>query len=70
MKTPADVLKESPMLEENFNELQSFLVVAGERSFTKAAGEPGVSQSALGHAMKAPEERLNIRLLTRTTRSA
>ena len=57
------------MLKENFNELQIFLVVARERSFTKAAGKLGVSQSALSHAMKALEERLNIRLLTRTTRS-
>ncbi len=45
----------SPML--NTNELQIFLVVARERSFTKAAGKLGVSQSALSHAMKALEER-------------
>jgi len=57
------------MLKENFNELQSFLVVARERSFTKAAAKLGVSQSALSHAMKVLEARLNIRLLTRTTRS-
>ncbi|ENT4820070.1 TPA: LysR family transcriptional regulator [Citrobacter freundii] len=57
------------MLKENFNELQIFLVVARERSFTKAAAKIGVSQSALSHAMKALEERLNLRLLTRTTRS-
>ncbi|WP_252322008.1 LysR family transcriptional regulator, partial [Escherichia coli] len=57
------------MLKENFNELQIFLLVARERSFTKAAGKLGVTQSALSHAMKALEERLNIRLLTRTTRS-
>lgn len=57
------------MLKENFNELQIFLVVARERSFTKAAGKLGVSQSALSHAMKALEQRLNLRLLTRTTRS-
>lgn len=57
------------MLKENFNELQLFLAVAQERSFTKAAGKLGVSQSALSHAMKALEERLNVRLLTRTTRS-
>ena len=43
------------MLKENFNELQIFLVVARERSFTKAAGKLGVSQSALSHAMKALE---------------
>ncbi|WP_411750956.1 LysR family transcriptional regulator [Serratia sp. (in: enterobacteria)] len=57
------------MLKENFNELQVFLVVARERSFTKAAGKLGVSQSTLSHAIKALEERLNLRLLTRTTRS-
>lgn len=57
------------MLKENFNDLQVFLVVARERSFTKAASKLGVSQSALSHTMKALEARLNIRLLTRTTRS-
>lgn len=57
------------MLKENFNELQIFLVVARERSFTKAAGKLGVSQSALSHAVKALEQRLNLRLLARTTRS-
>lgn len=58
-----------PMLKENFHELQIFLMVARERSFTKAAAKLGVSQSALSHAMKALEERLNLRLLTRTTRN-
>lgn len=57
------------MLKENLNDLMSFLVVARERSFTKAAGKLGVSQSALSHAMTALESRLNLRLLTRTTRS-
>ncbi|MCU5774845.1 LysR family transcriptional regulator [Erwiniaceae bacterium BAC15a-03b] len=57
------------MLKENFNELQILLVVARERSFTRAAGKLGVSQSALSHAIKALEARLNTRLLTRTTRS-
>ncbi|MBB1200823.1 LysR family transcriptional regulator [Enterobacteriaceae bacterium 89] len=57
------------MLKENFNELQCFLMVARERSFTKAAAKLGVSQSALSHAVKALETRLNLRLLTRTTRS-
>lgn len=57
------------MLKENFHELQLFLAVAQERSFTRAAAKLGVSQSALSHAMKSLESRLNIRLLTRTTRS-
>lgn len=57
------------MLKENFNDLISFLVVARERSFTKAAAKLGVSQSALSHAIRSLEERLELRLLTRTTRS-
>lgn len=57
------------MLKDNFNELQIFFAVAREKSFTKAAAKLGVSQSALSHAVKALEERLNARLLTRTTRS-
>ncbi|MDN0118751.1 LysR family transcriptional regulator [Yersinia frederiksenii] len=57
------------MLKENFNDLISFLVVAKERSFTKAAAKLGVSQSALSHSIRGLEERLELRLLTRTTRS-
>ncbi|MCC3719953.1 LysR family transcriptional regulator [Rouxiella badensis] len=57
------------MLKENFNDLMSFLVVARERSFTRAAAKLGVSQSALSHAIRGLEERLEVRLLTRTTRS-
>ena len=47
----------------------TFLVVARERSFTKAAAKLGVSQSALSHAIGELEERLGLRLLMRTTRS-
>ncbi|HDC4634344.1 TPA: LysR family transcriptional regulator [Enterobacter hormaechei] len=57
------------MLKDNFNDLLSFLVVARERSFTRAAAQLGVSQSALSHAMRNLETRLEVRLLTRTTRS-
>jgi DNA-binding transcriptional LysR family regulator len=57
------------MLKENFNDLISFLVVTRERSFTKAAAKLGVSQSALSHSIRGLEERLELRLLTRTTRS-
>ncbi|CUY75240.1 Gcv operon activator [Serratia marcescens] len=57
------------MLKENFNDLIAFLMVARERSFTKAAAQLGVSQSALSHAIRGLEERLALRLLTRTTRS-
>lgn len=54
---------------ENWNDLQAFVVVARERSFTRAAAQLGISRSALSHAMLGLEARLGIRLLTRTTRS-
>lgn len=54
---------------ENYNELQAFLAVAHERSFTRAAAQLGVSPSALSHTIRGLEERLKVRLLTRTTRS-
>ena len=57
------------MPRENLNDLLAFLAVARERSFTKAAAQLGVSQSALSHTIRALEERLGLRLLTRTTRS-
>lgn len=57
------------MLKENFNDLWYLIVVARERSFTRAAAKLGVSQSALSHAIRGLEARLGVRLLTRTTRS-
>ena len=57
------------MTVTNFNDLAAFAMVAKERSFTKAAAKLGVSQSALSQTVKGLEERLKLRLLTRTTRS-
>ena len=57
------------MAKDNLNDLQAFVLVARERSFTRAAAQLGVSRSALSHAMLALEARLGVRLLTRTTRS-
>ncbi|MFD2054575.1 LysR family transcriptional regulator [Mesorhizobium calcicola] len=57
------------MARDNLNELTAFLAVAREQSFTRAAARLGVSQSALSHTLRALEERLGVRLLTRTTRS-
>ena len=57
------------MARENINDLIAFLTVARERSFTKAAAQLGVSQSALSHNVRGLEERLWVRLLTRTTPS-
>ncbi len=52
----------------NVNDLIAFLAVAREASFTRAAAKLGVSQSALSHTVRGLEERLGLRLLTRTTR--
>ena len=57
------------MARRNLNDLLAFVTVAREGSFTRAGAALGVSQSALSQAIKALEERLQIRLLTRTTRS-
>ena len=57
------------MPRQNINSLLAFRAVAQERSFTRAAAQIGVSPSALSHAIRALEERLGLRLLTRTTRS-
>lgn len=53
----------------NINDLLAFVAVAREQSFTRAAAKLGVSQSALSHTIRGLEERLKLRLLTRTTRS-
>src|SRR5580658_1622488 len=59
----------SSMPRHHLNDLSAFVAVARERSFTKAAAKLGVSQSALSHTIRGLEERLGLRLLTRTTRS-
>lgn len=51
------------------NDLQLFLAVARDQSFTKAAAKLGVTPSALSHTIRALEERLGVRLLARTTRN-
>jgi len=57
------------MPRENLSDLLAFFAVAREKNFTRAAAKLGVSQSALSHTIKGLEERLGLRLLTRTTRS-
>ena len=56
------------MNDIDLNNLLAFIVVARERSFTRAAAQLGVSQSALSHTIRRLEEKMGIRLLTRTTR--
>ncbi len=57
------------MRREEIVDLNAFLTVAQERSFTRAAAKLGTSQSALSYTIRRLETRLGVRLLTRTTRS-
>jgi DNA-binding transcriptional LysR family regulator len=57
------------MARETMADLVALLAIARERSFTRAAAKLGVSPSALSHAIRGLEERVGVRLLTRTTRS-
>jgi DNA-binding transcriptional LysR family regulator len=57
------------MARENFGDLLAFIAVARERSFTRAAAQLGISQSALSYTLRTLETRLGVRLLMRTTRS-
>jgi len=50
-------------------DLAIFLAIARHRSFRRAAAELGCTPSALSHALRALEERLDLRLFNRTTRS-
>jgi DNA-binding transcriptional LysR family regulator len=56
------------MKREELVDLNAFVAVAMERSFTRAAAKLATSQSALSHTLKRLEARLGVRLLTRTTR--
>ena len=57
------------MVRDDLSVLSALLTVAEERSFTRAAKRLGVSPSAMSHAIRALEEKLGVRLLSRTTRS-
>lgn len=56
------------MSRTNLDDISAFLTVAREGSFTRAAAMLGVSQSALSQTVRGLEERMGLRLLTRTTR--
>ena len=57
------------MHRDEMADLTAFVVVAEERSFTKAAARLDMSQSSLSQLVRRVEARLGLRLLTRTTRS-
>jgi DNA-binding transcriptional LysR family regulator len=56
-------------MRESLDDLAAFLAVASKQSFTRAAAQLGISQPALSAKMTTLEEKLGVRLLTRTTRS-
>lgn len=57
------------MATTKVNDLQAFVAVARDQSFTKAAAKLRITPSALSHTMRTLEERLGVRLLARTTRN-
>lgn len=57
------------MFVGGMNDLVVFVTVAREGNFTRAAARLGVSPSAVSQTIRSLEERLGVRLLTRTTRS-
>lgn len=57
------------MKSENLSDLVVFVAVAKESNFTRAAARLSVSPSAVSQTVRGLEERLGVRLLTRTTRS-
>lgn len=57
------------MTKASLAELEAFATVARRGGFRAAARELDVSSSGLSHAVAALEERLNLRLFNRTTRS-
>jgi DNA-binding transcriptional LysR family regulator len=52
-----------------FDDLAAFAAVVRVGSFTRAAAQMGVTQSALSQTVRALERRLDLKLLNRTTRS-
>ena len=57
------------MKRDDLGDLLAFSAIAEAKSFTRAAAKLGISPSALSHAMRGLEQRLGLRLLSRTTRS-
>jgi DNA-binding transcriptional LysR family regulator len=56
-------------MRAGLTDLSAFVAVATHRSFSRAAAELGLSPSALSHTVRGLEERMDLRLLNRTTRS-
>lgn len=52
----------------DFRQVKAFVAVAEHRSFTLAAREIHLTQSAVSHSIRSLEEQLNCRLLDRSRR--
>lgn len=57
------------MRQGDFSELAAFIAVAEAGSFTRAAAKLGLSQSAVSYSVRMLEQKLGVRLISRTTRS-
>jgi DNA-binding transcriptional LysR family regulator len=57
------------MRQTDLHDILAFLAVARAKSFTRAAAQLGISQSALSQTIRGLESRLGLLLLARTTRS-
>ncbi|MBY3246500.1 LysR family transcriptional regulator [Rhizobium laguerreae] len=57
------------MRHGDFSELAAFIAVAEAGSFTRAAAKLGLSQSAVSCSVRMLEQKLGVRLISRTTRS-
>ena len=56
-------------MQENLNDLRTFLLVAQTNSFTKVAAQLGISRAAVSYTIGQLESRLGMKLFNRTTRS-
>ncbi|MBB4294270.1 DNA-binding transcriptional LysR family regulator [Rhizobium leguminosarum] len=57
------------MRHGDFSELAAFIAVAEAGSFTRASAKLGLSQSAVSYSVRMLEQKLGVRLISRTTRS-
>src|SRR5690349_13957707 len=67
MSSAATALQKSPA-QPNLKSLKVFCDVVGRRSFSRAAGENGISQSGASQIVNSLEEHLGVKLIDRTKR--
>src|SRR5438874_608364 len=67
MSAAATALQKSPA-QPNLKSLKVFCDVVGRRSFSRAAGENGISQSGASQIVNSLEEHIGVKLIDRTKR--